>query len=205
MKSPRLIFCLMAMCVIVTGHAENSAEMTLDNSAERARITQQRADVEAFYVPKQQDCYARFAVSDCLSQARRERRAALEPLRRHEVRLNDLDREAKALAQRQRIQRNLSPERQQELALQRQQAQLEGRERQLRSDEKKAIGTKPAMPLVSPPVSVAPAVNPDNALRQQQRYTGKLQEASQRKADKAKSLSEKGKDAANSLPIPAGQ
>lgn len=113
MKILRFIFCLLSVCVTMMGHAENTTETPLDIAAERGRIAQQRADAEALYVPKQQGCYARFAVSDCLSQVNRERRAALEPLRRQEVRLNGLDRQAKALAQEQRVQRNLSPKRQQ--------------------------------------------------------------------------------------------
>ncbi|MDD2879170.1 MAG: hypothetical protein PHQ58_01925 [Rhodoferax sp.] len=113
MKILRFIFCLMAVSVPMMGQAENSTETPLDIAAQRGRIAQQRSEAEALYIPKQQGCYARFAVSDCLSRVSRERRAALEPLRRQEVRLNDLDRQAKALAQRQRVQRNLSPERQQ--------------------------------------------------------------------------------------------
>lgn len=113
MKTLRFIFCLMAVCVPVMGHAEDTTETPLDIAAERGRIAQQRAEAEALNIPKQQSCYARFAVSDCLSRVNRERRAALEPLRRQEVRLNGLDRQAKALAQQQRVQRNLSPDRQQ--------------------------------------------------------------------------------------------
>jgi hypothetical protein len=51
----------------------------------------------------------------------------------------------------------------------------------------------------------ASAAKSQAALSEQQRYTEKRQQAQQRKADKASSLSQKGKGTAKSLPIPAGQ
>lgn len=137
MRTSHILFWLVLMTMSAMGCAQDNNSVPLDALLERARITRQRADYEAVFVQKQQSCYARFAVSDCLSRARRERRISLDELRLQEVVLNDLDRQAKALTALDRTQRNFSPEHQQALALQRQQALLSAQERQRRSDEKK--------------------------------------------------------------------
>lgn len=163
MKISRIFLWLVSLSMSAMGYAQGSATVPLNISLERARITQQRAEFEAVFVQKQQGCYERFAVSDCLSRARRERRVALDELRRQEVVLNGLDRQAKALAELDRIQRNFSPERQQELELQRQQSLLNAQERQRLSDEKKAALAKPASAAASVASSVPPAVGPEDA------------------------------------------
>lgn len=196
---------LVLISMSAMGCAQDSSAVPLNALVERARITQQRADFEVVFVQKQQGCYARFAVSDCLSRARRERRDALDELRRQEVVLNDLDRQAKAMAELDRIQSNFSPERRQELEWQRQQALLNAQERGLRSDEKKAGAVRPAVSAASVSNAASPAMGPEDAVIQQQRFSEKLQEAQQRKADKARSLIEKGTGSAAPLPIPMGQ
>jgi len=205
MKSARIFLWLVLMTMSAMGCAQDNNPVVLNAVVERARITQQRADFEAVFVQKQQGCYARFAVSDCLSRARRERRVALEELRRQEVVLNDLDRQAKALGELDRIQGNFSPEHQQELELQRQQTLQSAQDRQRRSDEKKAAGAKPVAAAALVASSARPAIGTADALNQQQRYLEKLQEAQQRKTDKVNALNKKGKDSANPLPIPSGQ
>jgi hypothetical protein len=205
MKTSIICLWLGLMTMSASGYAQDGATVPLNLPAERARITGERAGFDAGFMKKQQGCYERFAVSDCLNRARRERRVALDELRRQEVGLNKLERQAKALAELERIQSNSSPEYQQELELRRQQALLSTQERQRPNDEKKAAITKPvvaATPVVS---SVPPAVGPEYALNQQQRYLEKLKEAQQRKADKARALSQQGKNFANPLPIPPSQ
>jgi hypothetical protein len=201
----RLALYMLATCTHMLSHAETSPPAASDMSDERVQIAEQRKAAEVIFLHKQQSCYARFAVSDCLSQIRRERRATLDPLRTREVQLNELDRKARSLEVTQRLQRNVSAERQQELELQRQQALSETSERQLRSDEKRVMAAKPEIPALSAPGLPASAAKSQAALSEQQRYTEKRQQAQQRKADKANSLSQKGKGTAKSLPIPAGQ
>ena len=91
---------------------------TLHVNAERLRINKQRSGLEEAFLKAEQACYARFAVSDCLRQARVERRTALGELRRQELVLNDLDRQSKAMTELSRIQDNVSA--QQKDAMQRQ-------------------------------------------------------------------------------------
>lgn len=84
----------------------------LNIEAERQRIAQERARHEADFLQAESACYARFAVSDCLHQARKERRAALDPLRRQELVLNDLERKSRAVQAVERIQNKVSEQHQ---------------------------------------------------------------------------------------------
>ncbi len=86
----------------------SDAPTTIRVDVERQRIASQRARVEAVFIEAEQACYARFAVTDCLRKARTERRLTLGELRRQELVLNDMDRQAKALAALNRIQNNVS-------------------------------------------------------------------------------------------------
>lgn len=52
-----------------------------DDTAERGRIAAERAAAEARFIAREQECRQRFVVSDCVDQARRERRDALDALR----------------------------------------------------------------------------------------------------------------------------
>lgn len=204
MKTSRIFLCLVWLTMGVTGYAQDDSSRPTNALLEHARITQQRTAYEAVFLKAQQACYERFAVSDCVSRARRERRVALDELRRQEVALNQLDRQAKALAELDRIQGNVSAERQQELELRRQQALLSTQERQRRSDEKKAAISRTAVAATPVASSVPSATDPQGALNKKQRYLEKLQQAQQRKTDKAKALIKKSKDSANPLPIPPG-
>lgn len=65
-------------------------------AAERARIATERSRVEAQYQGEERACWARFAVNDCLADARAKRRSALADLRRQEISLNDAERKQRA-------------------------------------------------------------------------------------------------------------
>lgn len=80
----------------------------LDADIERQRMGQERAGHEARYLQTERVCYSRFAVSDCLRDARKTRRLALDELRRQELVLNDLERKNKAIAALKRIEDKLA-------------------------------------------------------------------------------------------------
>lgn len=80
-----------------------SAAAPLPVETERMRIALDRAREQALYAQQRTACYARFAVNDCLSDARVRLRIVLDELRRQEVALNDADRKRKALQQLERI------------------------------------------------------------------------------------------------------
>jgi len=94
--------------------AQQSPNIRVD--LERQNIATQRALAEGKYLAAEQACYARFAVSDCLRQARTERRLATNELRRQELLLNDMDRQAKALAELNRIENKMSDQKNEALA-----------------------------------------------------------------------------------------
>lgn len=60
-----------------------------DEEAERARIAAERGRIEAAYEKAQRDCYRKFAVNDCLEEAKGRRRESLAELRRQEITLDD--------------------------------------------------------------------------------------------------------------------
>jgi hypothetical protein len=102
-------------CLLVSGWmllapvvlAQTSEPLQVD--VERQRISEQRAHHEAVFQQAEQVCYRQFAVSDCLRRARLERREALNELRRQELVLNDLERQAKAMAELKRIESRSAP------------------------------------------------------------------------------------------------
>jgi len=69
--------------------AQGPADTT---AAERGRIAAERSRLEAEYHARERACWGQFAVNDCLSDARAQRRSALADLRRQEISLNDAQR-----------------------------------------------------------------------------------------------------------------
>jgi hypothetical protein len=69
-------------------------------AGERQRLAAERAAVDALYLEREAACQRRFAVTDCVNDAKKERRAALAPLRRLGAALDDAQRKQRA-AQRQ--------------------------------------------------------------------------------------------------------
>jgi len=61
-------------------------------AAQRGRIATERSRVEAEFQARERGCWGQFAVNDCLSDARAQRRSALADLRRQEISLNDAQR-----------------------------------------------------------------------------------------------------------------
>lgn len=106
------------------------------NAAERGRISAERREAEAAYARAQAGCYGKFAVNDCLNEAKARRREAMSDLRRQEISLNDQERRHKGAAQRQRLDDKASPQNQQRLAEARAQALQAQAARAQRADDK---------------------------------------------------------------------
>ena len=204
MSCVRVAWVMLWVLLVGWGaHAADVAPIQDSLVPQRQRIAEQRALNEAIFLNAQQACMARFAVTDCLTQARRERRAAMDDLRRQEIVLNDLDRQAKAAAALTRVQNNkptgglLAEEVPPQPGLQGVQ------DRQQRSDDVQNTSTVVVRPApVSSPVTVPTKQQnvTDEALNQQ-RYAEKLLEAQRRKAEKTRSLRDKSQ--AKPLPLPA--
>lgn len=86
----------MGQAVGLSAHAQSPSNTTDD---QRARILQERKTVEAQFANDEVGCYQRFAVTDCLTQRRRERRDVVSDLRRQEVLLNLADARARGSEQ----------------------------------------------------------------------------------------------------------
>ena len=60
---------------------------------ERERVTRERGTAQQRYQDDELACWHRFAVNDCLRDAKQQRRATLDGLRQQEIGLNALERE----------------------------------------------------------------------------------------------------------------
>lgn len=87
---------LLASLLLGTLSSLAPAQTPDEVARERGRIADERGRVESGYLLEEKACYRRFAVNDCLQDARRRRRAALSDLRRQEIALEDRERSRKA-------------------------------------------------------------------------------------------------------------
>jgi colicin import membrane protein len=76
-------------------------------AGERQRVADERAAVESRYRAQEAACQQRFAVTDCVNDAKKERRDALTPLRRLDAALDDAQRKQRAAQRREEIARKL--------------------------------------------------------------------------------------------------
>ena len=86
---------------------------------QRAKISAQRAKLQADFLQEDVACYEKFAVNSCLDKVNVKRNHAMAELRKQEILLNDEERKNKGEAQIQKIQEKSSPENLQEAAQQR--------------------------------------------------------------------------------------
>lgn len=189
------------------GHmdVEPDASRTLDVEGERSRIQAERVRAEASYQAQETVCYARFAVTDCIRQARVHRREALETLRRQEVLLNDAERKRKVLAQIEQIKEKSSAQRVEDEAARRLEASQAQQEREGRAAQKAAAPSKaPSTPGSEPAVQkmMEQGRTPDDMAKDQKQYQNKLKEALEHRASRLKSNGEKMDAPRKPLPLP---
>ena len=67
-----------------------------EEKAEMARIGREREQVQARFAERERECKQRFVVTRCIEEARRERRASLERLRRQEEVIDEAQRKQRA-------------------------------------------------------------------------------------------------------------
>lgn len=99
---------LLASCLLLLVPAAPAA----DDSAERLRIARERVEVQKRFAAAERTCAERFAVTDCLDAARRERREGLLRLRREETLLDEARRKQRAAERMDTIRRRISDEEQ---------------------------------------------------------------------------------------------
>ena len=124
-----IIFCLSAVSgltayaqlPVAPGNAlasvSASTSATLDK--ERARISSERARLEAGFNAEDSACYKKFLVNQCLEEIKPRRREALADLKRQEVSLDAQDRKSRGAEQIRKTEDKASPDKQQEAAVRR--------------------------------------------------------------------------------------
>ena len=116
MKSKLWVGVLLGWQVLASAQDLAPEAAAVDVGAERQRISEERAGHESVYQQAERVCYSRFAVTDCLRDARKTQRLAMDELRHRELLLNDMERKTKALEALKRIEAKLAT--QQEKSLQ---------------------------------------------------------------------------------------
>jgi hypothetical protein len=88
---------ILLLVMAVWSSAELSAQSLVSEPeairVEREAIASARAEIAAVYEAEAKACWQKFAVNSCLKDARRVRRAALEPLRQKDLLLNAQERQ----------------------------------------------------------------------------------------------------------------
>ena len=218
---------LIATCAINTWTsaqiASNPAVLTNTTTValgqepqERARIALQRTAAETSFETAKVVCYQKFAVNACVAKARAQQREALADLKRRDVALNDQERKRQGLAQLQKTEEKTAPQRQAEIAAQRDEALGKTAERQAEQAKKQADqklklqAAPPTDPDKTPkqaqtPKAVAPKVaknprSPEDAATAKALYDKRQLEAVQYRAKVQ--AQQQGKKPAETLPVP---
>lgn len=173
----------------------------LDTGAERQRIRQERARIEATRSRQEAECRQRFAVTDCLNRVRDQWREPLADLRRQEVAVGDIERRERSARQQQRADEKLSPEAQASRAARQQQALEDQRQREERAS-RRAGGPQPGgSPRADPPQPSAPPSG-EAGRTKAAAHERRVQEAQRHKQEVLQRQAARSKPAASGLPTP---
>ena len=118
-------------------HAQGPAS---DATAERARISAERARIETAFLAQEKGCYRKFAVTDCVNAARAARRESLAVLRKQEVVINDAERRQRGATRLSDIEQKAAPSRAADDAARHEKALESQKGRELRAREKATDG-----------------------------------------------------------------
>ncbi|UUZ76230.1 hypothetical protein LP414_33800 [Polaromonas sp. P1(28)-13] len=181
---------------------------------ERARISADRARLEAGFLAEDAACYKRFAVNSCLGEVNARRREAMADLRRQEISLNDEERKIKGAEQIRKTEEKSSPEKLQEAADRRAQA-LKDHQSRLDRDKKaqedrataksseKANSEASADKLKSKQAKTQARQGMQNAAAEEaKKFNDRQKEAQERRAQHDRERLKQTKPPAKSLPLP---
>jgi len=101
----RAVLLLPALlgAAFASAQAPGAAAAAPDFQGDRERIAAQRRVIEERFQQQESACYQRFAVNDCLREARRTRRTSEDELKRQEAAINDIERKRRGADQLRRI------------------------------------------------------------------------------------------------------
>jgi colicin import membrane protein len=203
MKLPAAKSLLFACTLLLVGGAWAQEP---DGSAERARIRAERDQAEALFTAEEKACRARFAVTDCVNDARKRMRDTLADLRRQEVTLNDAERKRRAAGRLKDIQERQASTAQQDEARTQQAVQSQLRREQRVADKeaaRTAAGASSGPPAPRQPSdSQGARLTAEQIEANRQAHAKRVAEAEQRKEKAARRILERRKPAASSLPVP---
>ena len=183
------------------------AQSAQDAQVERARIAADRSRIEATFQEAQKACYRKFAVSDCINEARGLRNEQLADLRRQEIHLNDADRKRRTAERLRELEERQSAGKEGQKAQARDKALTQQQSRENRAADKAAEASQAASAAQSraqkaarPREKKAPVLPeaPENARRHEER----LKEAREHRAKVEKRQAEAKNAPKASLPVP---
>ena len=99
----RAVAQALLLCGLGLAGAMALAQAPAELAGERQRLSDERAAVEARFKEQEAACQQRFAVTDCVNDAKKLRRNALAPLRSRGDALDDAQRKQRAAQQRENI------------------------------------------------------------------------------------------------------
>lgn len=189
----KLIAGLLALIAL------GASAQVIDVAAERARIAAGRKAADERFKAEEKACYARFAVTDCVAEAKVRRREAVGELRRQEIALNDLERKDRAAKRLREIEERNSNAKQEQAANQRAKAQVQQQGREQRSAGKAKKQEPRAEAAPKAPRTPKP-MDPAEAAEHRRQYEDKLRDAEEHRKRVAKHLAERKKPPAAPLP-----
>lgn len=95
---------LVLLCASACALAQTADDTANVIAQEREVLAAQRQRVLDAFEARSQDCWLKFAVNSCISQARRIRRADLEPIRQAELAVNERERQWRTQQRNERLQ-----------------------------------------------------------------------------------------------------
>jgi colicin import membrane protein len=172
--------------------------------AERARIKAERSQAEAAFAAREKACYGKFAVNDCLGEARAKRREVLADLRRQEISLNDAERRRRSAERLREIEERSSAQKQEQAVERRAQAASDQRQREERAAVKASrAASAAARPSKAPKTHEAKAAMPaSEAAGNAQRHEQRVEQVLERKERVERRQAERNKTPAKPLPVP---
>jgi colicin import membrane protein len=211
----------LALAAVLPAHAQGD-DIERAERVERERIDAERKAADARFAERRKECNARFAVTDCLRKAERERSATLGDLRRQERVLNDAERKRRGAERlRDQAERN-SPERQRDEQERRAKAVEEQKGREAQAAEKAQKRAEQQAERASAPrrakshsgasgpqgkprearAPKGPTITAEEAAKNRAVHDKRVQEAEAHKAEVQARVAKRAKPAASSLPVP---
>jgi hypothetical protein len=99
----KIALVFLGACMLTAVQAQTAEGVPEAIAKERAVLLARRHAIVAEFEQRSQACWQRFAVNDCISQARRVRRADLVPIRQAELALNEQERQWRTQQRNERV------------------------------------------------------------------------------------------------------